>query len=297
MVCLFVDEIPDFVKETLMFIPVPRRSLTRLVLPVALVVAVAALQADHSWGNYHWARTANPFTLKVGNNLSGAWEGHLDNAIDDWNLSTVLDLQKVAGGTRPKSCKATPGQIEVCNASWGNNGWLGLAQIWASGSHITQGTAKMNDYYFNQPAYNTPGWRQLVMCQEIAHDFGLDHQDETFNNRNLGTCMDYTNDPDGGAGGAVNNDPTNVSPNQHDYNQLETIYAHLDGTTTVGQTVTRHPPAMNGIDWDSAANWGQLKRSTNGGRTQVFEQDFGGGNRVITFVIWADGEARGRRGE
>ncbi len=33
------------------------------------------------------------------------------------------------------------------------------------------------------------------MCQEIGHDFGLDHQDENFNNPNLGTCMDYTNDP------------------------------------------------------------------------------------------------------
>jgi hypothetical protein len=33
------------------------------------------------------------------------------------------------------------------------------------------------------------------MCQEVGHTFGLDHQDENFNNTNLGTCMDYTNDP------------------------------------------------------------------------------------------------------
>ena len=26
--------------------------------------------------------------------------------------------------------------------------------------------------------------RQLVMCQEIAHDFGLDHNDENFSNTN-----------------------------------------------------------------------------------------------------------------
>ena len=55
----------------------------------------------------------------------------------------------------------------------------------------------MNDSYFNTAKYNTPAWRRLVMCQEVTHDFGLDHQDEIFNNANLGSCMDYTNDPDG----------------------------------------------------------------------------------------------------
>ena len=30
----------------------------------------STVKADHSWGNYHWARTANPFTLKLGDNLT-----------------------------------------------------------------------------------------------------------------------------------------------------------------------------------------------------------------------------------
>ena len=60
-----------------------------------------------------------------------------------------------------------------------------------------------------------------MICQEIAHDFGLDHQDENFSNPNLGTCMDYTSDPEG--------PPSNEHPNQHDYDQLESIYSHLDG--------------------------------------------------------------------
>ena len=61
------------------------------------------------------------------------------------------------------------------------------------------------------------------MCQEVGHTLGLDHQDENFDNPNLGTCMDYTSDPG-----------TNQHPNQHDYDELEAIYAHLDTTTTVG---------------------------------------------------------------
>ena len=30
---------------------------------IALAMAAGPLSANHAWGNYHWARTANPFTL------------------------------------------------------------------------------------------------------------------------------------------------------------------------------------------------------------------------------------------
>ena len=29
-----------------------------------------AAHATHSWGAYHWARTSNPFTVKLGTNVS-----------------------------------------------------------------------------------------------------------------------------------------------------------------------------------------------------------------------------------
>jgi hypothetical protein len=197
---------------------------------VIMVGLVSPASANHSWGGYHWARTANPFTLRVGDNVDANWDAYLDTAISDWSASAVLDLAKVAGSARPKSCRPTAGRIEVCNSKYGGTGWLGVAQIWLNGSHITQATAKMNDTYFNTPQYNTPAWRRLVMCQEIAHGFGLDHQDENFNNPNLGTCMDYTSDPDGPL--------SNEHPNTHDYDELETIYAHFDSTSTVQQTAS-----------------------------------------------------------
>lgn len=238
-----------------------RTALLGLAAAAMLAVGVSSAAASHSWGNYHWARTANPFTLKLGDNVSATWDGHLATASSDWSQSTVLDTTVVAGGTRPKNCRPTAGRVEVCNASYGNNGWLGIAQIWASGSHITQGAVKLNDYYFNQPAYNTPAWRQLVMCQEIGHTFGLDHQDESFTNPNLGTCMDYTNDPS-----------TNQHPNAHDYEQLELIYAHLDSTTTVGAAA----PSAGG-------NAPQQQV-----RDDLWVQELGDGRRLFTFVFWAD---------
>jgi hypothetical protein len=173
------------------------------------------------WRGYHWARTSNPFTLKLGDNVDGKWDTYLRTTSADWTNSEVLDTTVVNGGAKPRNCRATAGRVEVCNASYGNNGWLGIASIWLSGSHITQGTVKVNDIYFNSGSYNTPAWRNLVMCQEVGHTLGLDHQDDDFNNANLETCMDYTNLPE-----------SNQHPNTHDYDQLVSIYAHADSTTT-----------------------------------------------------------------
>ena len=171
----------------------------------------------------------------------------------------------------------------MCNERYGSTGWLGIAQIWLNGLHITQATTKLNDTYFNTSTYNKPEWRRLVTCQEIAHDFGLDHQDENFNNPNLGTCMDYTSNPLG--------PPSNEHPNAHDYAELLDIYSHLDSTTTVGASLpSAMPPAMGQLDFDTPGQWGRLVRSSGGGRVQVFELDFGRGHHVVTHVFWADPE-------
>ena len=264
-----------------------RRLLFISVLMLCAIGFAVRSFADHSWGSYHWARTSNPFTLKVGDNVSSTWDAHLNVAVADWSNSDVLNLVRVAGATKPKSCRPTSGQIEVCNASYGNTGWLGIAQIWVTGGdHITQAITKVNDYYFSRAPYNTPAWRQFVICQEIGHDFGLDHQDENFTNPNLGSCMDYTNDPQ-----------TNQHPDTHDFEQLKAIYDdHADSTTTVGSATlpSGMPPAMGQIDFDTPAQWGKLLRSSANGRIHVYDLDFGRGHRVITHVLWADprGDAR-----
>lgn len=248
-----------------------RRASRRQALVIGLVTSVlfampAVTAASHAWGTYHWARSSNPITLSVVDNVTSTWDGHLDVARADWNQSTVLNLVEEAGaGTSAKTCKAINGKINVCNGLYGNTGWLGVAQIWVRGSHITRATTRVNDTYHNSPPYNTNEWRQFVMCQEIGHDFGLDHQDENFNNANLGTCMDYTNNP-----------TTNQHPNQHDYQQLELIYAHLDGGASPASTV-----AGNGQrDPRAPAAWGQAVAN------DLYVADLGSGQQLFTFVIW-----------
>ncbi len=236
--------------------------------------------ASHSWGTYHWARTNNPFTLKFGDNVSSTWDPYLAEASTDWSLSSVLDTTLVTGGTNPRNCKPTSGRSEVCNARYGFNGWLGLAQIWInSAGHIVQSVAKLNDTYFNTTTYNTPAWRRLVMCQEVAHGFGLDHQDETFSNPNLGSCMDYTSDPDG--------PPSNEHPNAHDYEQLESIYAHLDSSTTLSASAPQGAGHQD-VDVSEPKHWGKALRKDGKGRDSHFERALGDGHKVFTFVLWAD---------
>ena len=247
---------------------------------VAFVVFVASgtlVYAAHSWGSYHWARESNPFSLKLVDNVSSVWDAYLGEASSDWSVSTVLDTTVVSGNTDPRKCRATNGRVEVCSSKYGFNGWLGVASIWISGSHIAKGTVKMNDSYFNTATYNTPAWRRLVMCQEVGHEFGLDHQDENFSNPNLGTCMDYTNNPAG--------PPSNEHPNSHDYEQLKAIYSHLDPITTVGQIVSNR--FGNGSASD-VAEWGRELRKDSKGRTSLYVRDLGNSEKVFTFVLWAN---------
>ncbi len=257
-----------------------RASIVAAVGIVSFGAYAFVASASHSWGGYHWARTSNPFSLKLGSDVSSVWGPYLGLASNDWSISGVLDTVVVSGSTNPKSCKPASGRVEVCNSKYGATGWLGVAQIWVSGSNITQGTVKLNDTYFSTAKYNTPAWREFVVCQEAGHTLGLAHQDESFNNPNLGSCLDYTNDPDG----MTYNQLSNLRPNQHDYDELDLIYAHLDTSTTVGQTTAR---GSQNIDLSDPSAWGREIRRSADGSPSLFERDFGEGNKVFTFVIWA----------
>lgn len=251
----------------------------RKLLACAAVLALTTIgataptaNANHSWGGYHWARTANPFTVKLGDNLTSGWDPYLATTSSDWSASTVLDTVVVPGSTSGKKCAATAGMVEVCNAAYGQRGWLGVASIWLSGVHITRGTVKLNDTYFTMAKYNTPAWKNLVTCQEVGHTFGLDHQDEDFSNANLDTCMDYTNLPE-----------SNQHPNRHDYDELVAIYTHLDSTTTVSASTPQGAPSVG----ESPESWGVLVSGSRDRGASTYVRDLGHGDRIVTHVLWA----------
>ena len=205
-----------------------RRFLSAVLL-VVLVVAAVPVFANHAWGTYHWRRTSAQVTPPVVMNLTGSWPNYAQRVMDDWNASVYIQSSWSFGSiSSRRRCTSTTGKIEVCNDTYGQNGWLGIAGISLSSGHIVKGYTKLNDSYYNTATYNTPAWRRMVFCQEVGHDYGLGHVNENFNDPNTGSCMDYTNNParDDGAG-------TNEYPNAHDYSMLESIYAHLDSAAAL----------------------------------------------------------------
>lgn len=255
---------------------------TVFALLATLVALVSALSANHSWGGYHWARTTPQFTLKLGDNLtSGDWRGHLAQTSSDWNSgnSAVLTAIVGGGGAQKKRCPMVAGTTQVCNGAYGNNGWLGLASInITGGTHITLGSAKMNDTYFNTATYNNTNEREHVMCQEVAHTFGLDHQ--STDGSSLNTCMDYFSNT-----GANATSTRSTKPNAHDFQELNTIYAHLDSTTTVAALTS--PSASQAVDvTEDSQSWGQLVSQSENGRSSKYEKFHDDGSMTVTHVYW-----------
>lgn len=261
-----------------------------LALAVAmLTLALVALpaHATHAWNGYHWARTANPFALELGDNVDATYDANLATASADWSTSSVLDTAVVPGNTDGQTCAMTSGMAEVCNADYGATPWAGLATILVDANgHIYAGKAQMNDHYLlsgkeRGPAkYAADAYQQFVTCQEIAHTFGLDHQDEIFSNKNLGTCMDYTSDPDGGR----KYGPSNEHPNQHDYDQLELIYAHLDSYTTLGGSFA----PVHQIDATDPGERGHLVAEN--AAEKVFVRNFDDGTQAVTVITLVQAE-------
>ena len=271
------------------------KKLAAATVFAALGLAATDANANHPWGTYHWAVTpipadGSPAVLGVGNNLTTTdWAGKLSSTIGAWNnpqAANQVGAQPTSTekrivpyqitGTAGTNCGAVRGTTQVCNKKYGNNGWLGLAQIWLSGSHILQGTAKMNDTYFVLSSYNNASEKLHVMCQEMAHTFGLGHQ--STDGSTLGTCMDYYSN-------RTASDTKSTVPNLHDFGQLVAIYNHDDKSTTLSSTAVA---ALKSVpsDLTRSSEWGRLVAQSPEGRTSVYERQFAGGIRIATHVTW-----------
>lgn len=256
-----------------------------LILALPLAAAPAMVLAGHDWQGYHWARTTPQFTLKLGDNLTtNEWRRALSAASIDWNSPELFGatftpvVTAVRSGQSTANCGMVRGTTQVCNGRYGDNGWLGLASINVTGgNHITQGTAKMNDTYFTTSTYNNPNEKRHVMCQEIAHTFGLEHQSET--GRSLNTCMDYFSNTGANAGST-----RSTRPNKHDFDQLKSIYAHTDNSTSITAPTA---PITSGVDISNdPMSWGQRISQSVGGRSSLYQRHNADGSITVTHVYW-----------
>ena len=206
-----------------------RRGMPLLALATAAIAAISPAQATlpGSWNGWRWSHTGN-LNLLLGDNVSAAWDSYLRSAATQWSADKYIDFQVTSGMTSASTCAPVYGTVQACSGNYGATGWLGYATVWTSNNRIVEATVKLNDYYFNQAQFNNFGFRSETMCQEVGHTLGLSHLDVNFGNANLGTCMDYTNDPTGTKG--TNGTKVNMRPTALDFSHLDGIYATFDST-------------------------------------------------------------------
>jgi hypothetical protein len=255
-----------------------KRTLVGVAAALLFGACATTALANHSWGGYHWGRTTNSIRLTVIDTTSSNWTSYVNTAISDWGSS---HLSKTTG-TASKQCRPVAGKVQVCNASYGNTGWLGVATIWiVSGSkHIGQATTKVNDTYFNTSFYNNPNEKRHVMCQELGHDFGLDHQDTS--GADFNSCMDYFRNTGANAG---NTDSTH--PNTGDYQQLLCIYEPFYAGKTLTSTTKGHTHSCTGtghLDSSNTINSAAIAQAPGSG-VIVSHQN---GMTQISIAYWAN---------
>ncbi|SMQ69893.1 hypothetical protein SAMN06297468_2075 [Altererythrobacter xiamenensis] len=241
--------------------------------------------ANHSWSNYHWERTSNEITVSVVDFTTGEWaqSNRARTAVTDWNASDYIQSPYSRGSGINTACPIVAGEIHVCNDDYGDVGWLGIASISATRgreTHIIGGVTKLNDFYYAMPQYNTDVWRQLVMCQEIGHDYGLGHQNEDFSTNTTDSCMEYTSTPTA----------IDKTPDQHDFDQLANIYAHSHGGSDGGDTGGNPGKGGGkgkklGNSGNTPAAWGQAIAFDQQGRPNVFKRSMSSYD-IITHVTW-----------
>ncbi len=259
-----------------------------LIGTVSVTAWAAPVLASHSWSNYHWERTVNEISPTVVDFTTGEWErsNRVELAVNDWNRSQYINSKYERGQGTNTSCPIPAGEIHVCNDDYGNTGWVGIASISATRgrtTHIIGGVSKMNDYYYAMPFYDNPLWRQLVMCQEIGHDYGLGHQNENFKSHETDSCMECTDTPD----------DFDMTLNQHDLDQLATIYAHSHGSDDGGGGGPGGGKGggkpKNFDVGNTPADWGTPIGRDAQGRPNLYKRSMASFD-VITHVTWAIGE-------
>ena len=239
-----------------------------LLAMLLVAVPVASSMADTSAASYHWARKRPQFTLKVGDNVSGDWNTYLRRALNDWNENDTVTLDKVSGQTSRQKCRPTKGQVEVCNWRYGTQvGWLGLTRLYFNrrGDHIDAVTVQLNDSFFDSNSqYNNDAARRHTLCHEFGHSMGLagHENNESCLNDSQYAVFHY------------------VTPIRSDFRELEQIYSHKDGETTVSSASVSSEDFVAPASIPSTPSEGAASET-------VTVQTLDDGTTVVSFIIWA----------
>jgi hypothetical protein len=81
--------------------------------------------------------------------------------------------------------------------------------------------------------------------------------------------------------GSNANSTLSTRPNTHDYDELVTIYSHLDSTSTIKAATTA---STSSEVTDKPETWGQLMKQSKNGRSSVYGRLNSDGSETYTHV-------------
>ncbi len=165
-----------------------------VALAGALALAGAfAFPASADIGPFKW-RAHAPFTMTIVSSVADpALQSALTASMGDWSASSVVDM---VYGPQPKR------GIYVKVVESYNSGWNGLTVISNDHGYIVGATIYLNRTNTDQFSQT---FKQHVVCQELGHALGLDHQDGV-----MDSCMGPNADA--------------PHPNARDFADLEAMY-------------------------------------------------------------------------
>jgi len=222
-----------------------------------------------------WHNRGEGLQLTLVNALTSDWYTYFDSAVIDWNGCPALDLSTTT--IEPdQSCQAISGKMKVCNAEYGFTSWTGLNEVYfeGSGGFIVSSVAKMNESYLRRSSREE---KQYVMCHEMGHGFGLPHRDESTNNPDLGTCLDYTRTP-----------RNNMRPDEIDFSHLIEIYGERRGRKMPSlRSRTEENRSRFQINVSKKVSYKEGRLLHRSERKEVYASNLGGDITRITTVLLA----------
>ena len=102
--------------------------------------------------------------LTLMNALDDTWQQEFEDAIADWEKSDALTLDPQRVDV-DYDCNRVDGVMVVCNANFGETGWVGINENEVVGGVIMSSVAKMNEYYLRNAEYDH---RRYTMCHEVG---------------------------------------------------------------------------------------------------------------------------------
>lgn len=146
-----------------------------------------------------WGSNGIGLRLDILNACTDEYHPFVQEALDDWENGFPIDSLTLSRSRivdpDPEECDIVNGKLKICNYDYGDTQWRGINEVQLSGlgqRRIIGSRAKLNEYYLNR---ESDAQKLYTSCHELGHGFGLPHWDENFYNRDLGNCMDYTQNP------------------------------------------------------------------------------------------------------